>query len=84
MKIEMTLEPIGVPPNERPATPSSRTTDVRSLAADLSQSLGERNLLQRVLDAVQTVDAAALKAEEARLPGFRPQKSTVRATSNGR
>jgi len=44
-----------------------------ALSADLSGLLGERGVLQLVLDAVQTLDHQSLEAEAARTPGFRPQ-----------
>jgi hypothetical protein len=50
-------------------TPGGR----RGLSADLSERLGERAVLNLVLDAVQTLDDRILEAEAGRTPGFRPQ-----------
>lgn len=69
----MALEPIGVPHSERQNMTTNKTSGLRSLSADLSQSVGEKALVKLVLDAVQTVDSARLKEEAGKLPGFRPQ-----------
>jgi Transposase domain (DUF772) len=45
----------------------------RTLSSDLSRCLGERGLLQVVLDAVQTVDTAGLTQQRRKTPDFRPQ-----------
>jgi transposase len=54
--------------NKRPA--DSR---IQSLPSDLSRLLGERGLLNLVLDAVQTVDPASLQTENPPRPAYRPQ-----------
>jgi transposase len=73
MKKDMTLEPIGVPQNERDSMTTNTPTGLRSLSGNLGRCLGEQALVKLVLDAVQTVDSARLKEEASKTPGFRPQ-----------
>jgi len=51
----------------------STTSGIRGLPSDLTVMLGERGLLNLVLDAVQKVDPACFESEMQSRPGYRPQ-----------
>lgn len=54
-------------------TESGKEHRIGALTADLSQTLGERQLLKMVLEAVQAVDPGRFSSKELRSAAFRPQ-----------